>query len=110
MSENAKLPGGQSLKWLPANYPTIYTNIMAVSWNAFDVSLILGQIGETAGIDTLATPQAKIIMTPEQASNMHKLLGVIVGAYIESNGPLRTAGAVDVEEVQRQIEEQKAPK
>jgi hypothetical protein len=102
-----KLPSGQVMKWKEQDYPSVYANIMGFAMSPFDISLIFGELGESSLTEVTGIPKVKVIVTPEQASNLMKLLGVTLTAYIENNGQLRTTGAVNVEEINAQIQAQK---
>jgi hypothetical protein len=50
----------------------------------------------------------KVFLTPEQASNTMKLLGIGVDSYVERYGALRTSGAIDLDNIKDQMKAQKA--
>jgi hypothetical protein len=110
MGKSTKLPSGQSLKWKDQEFPSFYANIMGFGMSPFDITLIFGEIGESTASEVTAIPKAKILLAPEQAANLMKLLGVALASYIENNGKLRTAGAVDLEEINAQIAAAKVDK
>lgn len=102
-----KLPTGQVMKWKEQDYPSVYANIMGFSMSPFDISLIFGELGESTPAEVTGIPKVKVLLSPEQALNLVKLLGVAVAAYVEGNGQLRLAGAVDIEEINKQVNAQK---
>lgn len=97
MTENPipRLPSGQTIKWLEADLITQYANIMALSMTAFDISVTFGQIGNTSATDVEAAAKVKIMLSPEQAANLVKLLTIALTKYTARNGNLRTSGALD---------------
>jgi hypothetical protein len=105
-----KLPSGQSVKWKEQEAPSVYANIMGFGMSTFDISLIFGEIAEATVTEVTAIPRAKIILAPEQAANLMKLLGLALTSYVENYGQLRTAGAIDMDQLQAQIAAQKIPK
>jgi hypothetical protein len=107
MTSQAKLPGGQVVKWQDKEFPNAYVNIMGFTMTAFDISLILGQIGDATPSEVTGIPQVKVTLSPEQALNMMKLLSLAVETYTNNHGPLRTSGEVDLEQLRRQMENTK---
>jgi hypothetical protein len=81
MTSQAKLPGGQVVKWQDKEFPNAYVNIMGFTMTAFDISLILGQIGDATPSEVTGIPQVKVTLSPEQALNMMKLLSLAVETY-----------------------------
>lgn len=102
-----KLPGGQVMKWKDQEYPSVYANIMGLGLSPFDISLIFGEIGESTPTEVLATARVKVILSPEQASNLMKLLDAAITTYVQNNGQLRAGGAVNPEEINNQLEAQR---
>jgi Protein of unknown function (DUF3467) len=102
-----KLPSGQSVKWREQEMPSVYANIMGFAMSPFDISIIFGEISEATITEVTAIPKAKVILTPEQAANLMKLLGVALASYISANGQLRTAGAIDMEQLEAQMKAMK---
>jgi hypothetical protein len=92
------------MKWKEQESPTVYSNMIGIGMTPFDINLIFGEVVESDGNTVTGVPRVKILLTPEQALNLQKLLSVTVDAYIKSNGPLRTAGAVDTVELAAQVE------
>jgi hypothetical protein len=103
-----KLPSGQVVKWREQETPHVYANIIGFSMSAFDIHLIFGEIGESTGSEVTAIPKVKVLLSPEQASNTMKLLSVAVDNYVARYGALRSAGAVNLNEIEAQLKEQKA--
>jgi hypothetical protein len=106
MSE-VKLPSGQMMKWREQEFPTFYANLMGFAMSPFDISLLFGEIGDSTPTEVTGIPKVRIILSPEQASNLMKLLGVAIETYVANNGQLRTSGAVNVAEINKQVESQK---
>jgi hypothetical protein len=102
------LPTGQVVKWQKLEIPPVYANIIGFGMSGFDIHLLFGEIGESTSSEVTAIPKAKVFLTPEQASNTMKLLGVALDDYVARYGPLRTAGLVKVADIKAQIETQRA--
>jgi Protein of unknown function (DUF3467) len=105
MANEPKLSTGQVVKWQEREYPIVYSNIMGFSMTAFDISLVFGQVGEATPEEVKGIPQVKVLLSPEQATNLMKLLDISLKAYVEKHGEIRTSGAVNLEHIQRQMEE-----
>jgi hypothetical protein len=103
-----KLPSGQVVKWKDQETPTVYANIIGYGMSAFDIYLLFGEIGEATSSEVTAIPKVKTFLSPEQASNMMKLLSVAVDDYVARYGPLRTVGAVNLDDIKAQVKAQKA--
>jgi hypothetical protein len=104
-----KLPSGQVVKWKELEAaPHVYANIIGFSMSAFDIHLIFGEIGESTSSEVTAIPKVKVFLTPEQASNTMKLLGIGVDNYVSRYGALRTSGAIDMDNIKDQMKAQKA--
>jgi len=101
-----KLTSGQVVKWKEQEFPSVYANIMGFGLSPFDITLIFGEIGETTPTEVVGIPKAKIILSPEQAANLIKLLQLGLSTYVQNNGQLRTAGAVDMELLASQVKAQ----
>jgi hypothetical protein len=91
------LPTGQVVTWNDEKTSTYYSNLMAFSMTPFDITVIFGEVGQATENEVQGIGKARIILSPEQALNLHKLIGAAVKKYVAVNGPLRTAGAVDLE-------------
>jgi hypothetical protein len=102
-----KLPSGQVVKWKDSDHPSVYANIIGFSLTPFDLSFIFGEIGESTPSELTGIPRVKVIVSPEQAANLMKLLGVALNTYVSGNGQLRPGGAVNIEDLNSQIEAQK---
>jgi hypothetical protein len=100
-----KLPTGQIINWNTQNLASVYANIMAISMTAFDLSIMFGEIGYATPESVEAVGRVKIILSPEQASNLIKLLSVAVEKYAATNGDLRTSASVDVEAFSKTLTE-----
>jgi hypothetical protein len=44
----------------------------------------------------VANPRVKVLLAPEQAANLAKLLNSVLDQYVKNNGQLRTSGKVDL--------------
>jgi hypothetical protein len=102
-----KLPSGQVVKWKETDCPTFYSNVIGFTLSPFDITLSFGEIGASTLEELNAIPRVKVIVSPEQAANLTKLLTVALSAYVEGNGQLRTGGAVNIDDLNRQIQAQK---
>lgn len=94
----------RTAKWLEVEHPSIYANMLGIGMTAFDVNVIFGELIKAEESSVTGTPKVKIIFSPEQAQNLIKLLTIAVNAYAKANGPLRSAGSVDVEEFSQNFE------
>jgi hypothetical protein len=101
-----KLTSGQVVKWKEHEFPSIYANIMGFGLSPFDISLTFGEISEATSTEVVAIPKAKVILSPEQAANLIKLLELGLSTYVQNNGQLRTSGAVDMEILAGQVKAQ----
>jgi hypothetical protein len=101
--QQAKLPSGQVVKWKDEDFPFIYSNIIGFGMSGFDIYLQFGQLGESTPVEVNAIPKVRVILSPEQAANVVKLLTVAVETYIANNGQLRTVGAVNVDDINTQL-------
>jgi hypothetical protein len=99
----ADLPTGQLVKWKEQDYPTVYANIIGFGMSPFDIFVIFGQIGESTPSEVNAIPKVKVLLSPEQALNLKKLLGLAVDAYAANNGQLRTSGEVNLADIDDQM-------
>lgn len=102
-----KLPSGQVMKWKEQEFPTVYANIMGLGMTPFDMALVFGEVGDSTATEVTGIPKVKILLSPEQASNLMQLLGVALKKFVENNGQLRTAGAVNIVEISKQLDAQK---
>jgi Protein of unknown function (DUF3467) len=106
----AKLPSGQVVQWKEKEHPTVYANIMGFSLSPFDIGILFGELGESTPTLVNGIPNVKVVVSPEQAANLAKLLNVAIAAYVENYGPLRTAGAINLDDVNAQLEASKVAK
>jgi len=95
-----KLPSGQIVKWRGDEFPSYYSNLMAFGMSPFDISITFGEIGNATSKEVEGVPRAKIILSPEQAANLMKLLGLALS--------LRMGGSVDLEAVSNEMKTQLA--
>jgi len=101
-----KLSSGQVVKWKDQDFPSTYANIMGLGMTPFDISLLFGEIGDSTPTEVTGIPKAKIILSPEQAANLVRLIGLALSTYVQNNGKLRNAGAIDMEVLKKDIEAQ----
>jgi hypothetical protein len=101
-----KLPSGQIVKWRGDEFPSYYSNLMAFGMSPFDISITFGEIGNATSKEVEGVPRAKIILSPEQAANLMKLLGLALSNYVQNNGTLRMSGSVDLEAVSNEMKTQ----
>jgi hypothetical protein len=89
--------------WADREPQSFYANVAGFNMTPFDITLQFGDIQSATATQLTANPLAKISMSPELASSLHQLLGVALKAYTDSNGPLRSAGALDLADITRQM-------
>jgi len=106
-NKKPRLPGGQTVVWKDEAFPTVYSNLIGFSLTPFDISIMFGEVGEGTHTEIKGTPKVKVLLSPEQASNLMKLLGVAIKSYVEANGLLRAGGAVNIDDLQKQMDVQK---
>jgi hypothetical protein len=92
MPEKQRTAVSQTISWKPVDYPTVYSNLLAVGITPFDVSLVFGDVEEATTTDVLGVPRVKVILAPEQAANVLKMLTTALTQYIATNGKLRESG------------------
>jgi hypothetical protein len=110
MSKPAKMTNGKNVVWKEIEYPTVYSNLIGFVMTPFDISLVLGEVGDSNEFQVTGIPRVKVVLSPEQAANLEKLLNLALQNYTKNNGALRTGGAVDMEDVQKQFADRSAPK
>lgn len=93
-------------QWKDGEYPTVYSNQIGVGMTPFDLAIVFGEVQNSDEATVTGIPRVKILLAPEQASNLIQLLTVALEHYSNANGPLRTSGAVDPVELQARIERQ----
>lgn len=96
------------MKWKEQEHPTFYSNMLGIGMTPFDITVIFGEVTEADGTTVTGTPRVKVLLAPEQAVNLMKMLSVAVDSFTKTNGAIRTAGAVDAAEMARNIEASKA--
>ncbi|MFC5864267.1 DUF3467 domain-containing protein [Acidicapsa dinghuensis] len=104
-TSETKLQTGQTVTWDNSQLISIYANTMAIGLTPFDLSLTFGEIGYATPEQMQAVGRVKLILAPEQASNLMKLLSIAVQKYVENNGELRVAAAVDPDLFSRTLQE-----
>lgn len=91
------------MKWKEQEHPVVYANVMGLGMTPFDIALVFGEIGDSTSTEVTGIPRVKILLAPEQAANLMQLLGLALKTFVENNGQLRTSGAVNLEEINKQI-------
>lgn len=94
----------RSMKWKEQEHPTVYSNMIGIGMTPFDINLIFGEVVDSDKETVTGSPRVKILLSPEQAANLQKLLSVTMDAYTKANGPIRSAGAVDVADLTARVE------
>jgi hypothetical protein len=97
-------------KWKEIDFPAIYANMMGIGMTPFDINLIFGEVLESDEKSLTGRPLVKVLLAPEQAANLVKLLSIALESYGTTNGALRTAGAIDVKEMTEQMIQAQKPK
>jgi hypothetical protein len=82
--------------WETKEHPTVYANMMGIGMTPFDINVVFGEILHSDDKTLTGTPRVKVLLTPEQAQNLVKLLTVALNTYVKTNGAVRAAGAVNV--------------
>ncbi len=75
--------------WKEIDFPTVYANILGVALTPFDIGLIFGQVGMISEDKIEGIPQVKVLLSPEQAANLLKVLKGAIDAYVKGSGSLR---------------------
>jgi hypothetical protein len=104
MTTESKKEVKRLMKWKEQEHSSIYSNMIGVGMSPFDIHLLFGEVVDADAETVTGVPRVKILLSPEQAFNLQKLLSVAIDVFTKSNGPLRTAGAVDPVEVAADIE------
>jgi hypothetical protein len=81
----------QTIRWKTMEYPSTYSNLIGFSMTPNDVSLIFGEVDSATPDEVLGTPRIKVILSPEQGSNLARFLTIALGKYVQENGPLRAS-------------------
>lgn len=77
------------------NCPVFYTNVGSVQSTPFDIQIIFGEVTQLAE-QVLGVARARIVMSPEYAVLLAKILNMRVEAFKKQHGALRNlASAVD---------------
>lgn len=97
-------------KWKDVEFPAVYANMMGIGMTPFDINVIFGEVLESDEETLTGRPLVKVLLAPEQAANLVKLVSIALEAYATAHGTLRTAGAVDVKEVTEQMSKVVSPK
>ncbi len=100
----------RTAKWKEIEFPVVYANMMGIGMTPFDINVIFGEVVESDEKTITGKPLVKILLTPEQAANLIKLVSIALESYTNANGALRTSGTVDVKEMTEKIVEASKPK
>jgi hypothetical protein len=87
-------PLTRTAKFKEIEYPSIYSNIMGIAATPFDVGIIFGEVVAAEGNEVVANPRVKVLLAPEQAENLAKLLNSVLDQFVKNNGQLRAGGNV----------------
>jgi hypothetical protein len=90
----APKPPMQTVRFKEVEYPSIYSNIMGITASPFDVGIIFGEVEAAVGSEIIANPRVKVLLAPEQAANLARLLNSVLDQYVKNNGQLRTGGSM----------------
>jgi hypothetical protein len=91
-------------KWLETDHASIYANMMGIGMSPFDIHILFGEVLHSDATSVTGVPRVKVILTPEQAQNLMKLLNIAVNAYTKTNGILRSAGAIDIHDFSEEFD------
>ncbi len=69
-----KMPNGKEMKWKEQDYPTVYANLMGVGMTPFDIAIVFGEVGDSTATEVIGIPRLKLLLAPEQAANLQKIL------------------------------------
>jgi hypothetical protein len=97
-------------KWKEVEFPAVYANMMGIGMTPFDVNIIFGEVLESDEKSLTGRPLVKVLISPEQAGNLIKLLSIALDSFTKTNGALRTAGAIDVKETAEEMNRALVPK
>ncbi len=85
-SEDHKIP----LQLLGGEHcPAVYSNVVAVISTQFDLQLIFGEAAQVTDQAVIGKALVRVIMTPEHAQFLLRLLQVRLDQFIKTVGPLR---------------------
>ena len=86
-------PTSREVPMTESDYETIYSNYIGVEATPFDVALMFAEIDNNRSGDgqIIAIPKVKVIMAPEQAANLMRMLQEVLNKYIQRTGVLRQA-------------------
>lgn len=98
----------RAVKWKEVEFPTVYSNTTGIGMTAFDINLIFGEIAHADAETTIAIPRVRIVLSPEQAVNVAKMLTMATETYRKANGEIRSSGAIDIAAMAKSAETQLA--
>jgi uncharacterized protein DUF3467 len=98
MASELKLGSGQTARFKEVEHPTIYSNMMGVGATPFDIAVTFAEVEKGTPEEVIGVPRVKILLAPEQASNLLIMLKAVLDQYTAGNGPLRESGRVNVQE------------
>jgi Protein of unknown function (DUF3467) len=86
----------RATRFLEIEYPTIYSNVIGIGATPYDLTVVFGLVDSATEDEVLAKPAVKVLMAPEQAANLVKILNEMLARFKEANGELRTAATVSI--------------
>jgi hypothetical protein len=86
----------RATRFMEIEYPTIYSNIIGIGASPYDISIVFGVVDNATETEVMAKPLVKVLMAPEQAANVVKIISKMLERYQEANGQLRTSSTVDL--------------
>ena len=97
MTDQPKLPSGQTVKWHEDKMVIYYSNLIGISMTPFDIGIVFGQVASATQSQIDGLGLAKVLLSPEQAQNLVKLLMISLAKYVTNSGELRAAGEINEE-------------
>ena len=77
--------------------PVFYSNIALVIGSPFDIQVVFAEIAKVTEEELVANARVRVIMSPEQAVLLHRLLGSRIQGFVREQGPLR--GIIEVDDL-----------
>ena len=74
-----------------------YSNIALVIGSPFDIQVVFAEIAKVTEEELVANARVRVIMSPEQAVLLHRLLGSRIQGFVREQGPLR--GIIEVDDL-----------
>ncbi|MGP8258784.1 MAG: DUF3467 domain-containing protein [Acidobacteriaceae bacterium] len=86
---------GRTATFKDIEHPTVYSNIIGIGSTPYDIALMFGEVTSSTDTTVEGTPRVKVLLSPEQASNLAMMIKTVLENFVENNGPLRVKGAVN---------------